>query len=287
MIRKGDILGGRFEIRDKLGAGAQGEVFRALDQRDGTAVAVKVLRHEVSNEEFRERMAREADAMGKLEGTSAVRLVEFGTEPRGITYLAMELLQGEGLDQHLTHRKNAGRPLSSNEVLELLEPVAGTLQLAHEAGIVHRDLKPSNIFIHRTATLLATKVLDFGLAKLFYRDPRTRTGMVAGTKAYIPPEAFTGNQALIDHRVDIYALGVLVFVCFAGRTPFDSKLDWAPFLREIRRPARPKLSPHRSDLPDAVDTWLEQALAIDRDQRFFSMKETWSSLSRALSHPRG
>jgi serine/threonine-protein kinase len=167
-------------------------------------------------------------------------------------------------------------------MLELLRPIAGTLEAAHKLGIVHRDLKPSNIFVVDAAYGGGVRLMDFGLAKLMGADSLTGEGMVAGTPSYIAPEAWRGNPKDLDHRIDVYSLGVMVFRCLAGQAPYvtSSLLD---LCRWAQQGARPSLRDLRPGLPAGIDPWVEKALAIDPADRFQSVRSMWSSLEALLS----
>jgi serine/threonine protein kinase/tetratricopeptide (TPR) repeat protein len=204
---KGAVLGGRFEIERLAGAGGMGTVYRALDRSTGTTVAIKVLRDDVNAPRF----LREADVLRRLRHPGVVAHVAHGTEPPA--FLAMEWLDGEDLGSRLDRGS-----LTLRESLALIGAVADVVAAAHAAGVVHRDLKPTNVFLVG-ASLDRVKVIDFGIARHDGGAVLTGTGGVLGTPAYMAPEQIRGAHA--DARVDVFALGVILYQCIAGRLPFD------------------------------------------------------------------
>ncbi len=166
-------------------------------------------------------------------------------------------------------------------MLQLLRPIASTLDAAHAQGIVHRDLKPSNIFVLDQESGGGVRLMDFGLVKLLGADSLTADGMVAGTPSYIAPEAWAGDSKKLDHRIDVYSLGVLVFRCLSGHVPHDTKsllelCQWA------QGGDRPSLQALRPSLSPAVDAWVQKALAINPKDRFQSVRTMWATLESVL-----
>lgn len=282
-MEPGYVLDDRYVIEALVGKGGHGKVYRALDRDLSCPVAIKVLYGDVAAEhEFRVRMKREARAMGQLSGTSAVQIMAFNKTSWGALYIVMEYLEGTDLDRHCAAAERAGEPLSIRDLVDILDPIAGTLQAAHERGIIHRDVKGGNVFVMRSAVRGRSRLLDFGLAKDISLDPLTRTGMIAGSPAYIAPEAWTGRPKPIDHRVDVYSLGVLLFRVLARRLPFDASVPIDQLLRAVTRDPRPSLHALRPDLPPAVDAWVSRALAIDREERFFNVATMWRDFVRVV-----
>jgi serine/threonine-protein kinase len=282
-MEPGDVLDDRYEIRELIGKGGHGKVYRAVDRELHQPVAIKVLYGDVAAElEFRERMLREARAMGTLAGTNAVQVMAFHKTSWGALYLVMEYLDGCDLEQHLRALEQDGTRLGRTEMTAIVGPVAHTLQVAHERGIIHRDVKPANVFVLKSHARGRSRLLDFGLAKDISLDPLTRTGMVAGSPSYIPPEAWKGRPTPVDHRADVYGFGVLLFRVFAGRLPFNPNQTIDNLLRDVTRAKRPSLHAIRPDLHPSIDDWLQQALAIDREERFHSIQALWTSLDTVL-----
>jgi serine/threonine-protein kinase len=279
----GHVLDDRYEIQQLIGKGGHGKVYLALDRHLSQPVAIKVLYGEAAAErEFRERMQREARAMGQLAGTSAVQVMAFNRTDWGALYLVMEFLEGQDLGQHLKECEQSGRFLPIAELREILEPIAHTLQQAHERGIIHRDVKAANVFVMKHRARGRSRLLDFGLAKDISLDPITRTGMVAGSPAYIAPESWLGKPKPIDHRVDVYGFGVLIYRVLAGKLPFNPNVTIDQLLIEVTRGERPKLHAIRRDLHPTIDDWVERALAVDREARFHSVDALWRFLDIVL-----
>jgi serine/threonine-protein kinase len=223
---------GPFEILAPLGRGGMGEVWRARDTRVGRPVALKVLPEEFfDSEERRQRFEREARMLASLNHPGVAALYSFeeipGPSPASSRrLLAMELVEGEGLDQ-----KIASAPLSREESLSCAAQIAEALEAAHERGIIHRDLKPSNVKVRPDGTV---KILDFGLARMV-DDPRasdatgaptvtsggTGTGVVLGTAAYMSPEQARGKP--LDRRTDVFSFGCLLYECLTGQRAFKGQ----------------------------------------------------------------
>jgi len=279
----GETIGERYRILGKLGAGAHGVVYRARDLETRDEVALKFLGDgKALDPEFCRRLEREALAMARLRGTSAVYVHALNTAPDGMLYLVMELLVGKDLESYLRDAERLGGKLKKAKLLEILRPVVGTLDAAHRQGIVHRDLKPSNVFVVDPERGGGVRLLDFGLAKLLGAGVLTADGVVAGTPSYIAPEAWEGNPQALDHRIDLYSFGVLVFRCLGGRTPSPSGnlLDvcaWA------MRGERPSLHALRPSLPAGIDDWVQKSLAIKPRDRFQTVQSQWAALEGLLA----
>ena len=199
----------RYQLLDKLGQGGFGAVYKAFDQVLSREVAIKLLN--LSNENQEEMVMRfqvESRVASRLEHQNIVRVYDFGRDDNGRCYLVSELLKGDSLHAHLKAKKKL--PLSL--AIDILYQVGSALELAHEQQTVHRDIKPPNIFLKepmRGASFV--KLLDFGIAKVMGGDESlTVTGQIMGTPHYMSPEQIV-NIKLVDHRSDIYSLGV-VFV---------------------------------------------------------------------------
>ncbi len=221
---------GAYEILTLLGAGGMGEVYRAKDARIDRAVAVKVLPEEFfESEEGRQRFEREARMLASLNHPGIATLYSFEEIPgpslsSSRHLLVMELVEGESLEQ-----KAAAGPLPLEEALSCARQIAEALEAAHERGIVHRDLKPANVMISPEGKV---KLLDFGLAKAFERDPSspevsqsptltargTEAGVILGTAAYMSPEQARGKP--VDKRTDVFAFGCVLYKCLTGRRAF-------------------------------------------------------------------
>lgn len=281
-IPVGEIVAQRYELLDVIGRGGQGTVYRARDLSRGELVAVKVIQgHLARHPDVVERMAREQQAMLALAGTHAVGFLDLCSSEQGALCLVMELLHGQELETTLVELENRGERLSVAQLVAMLTPIVETLEKAHSVGIVHRDLKPGNIFLLSAEVGGGSRLLDFGFARLSDSKRVTNTGMVMGSPSYIAPEMWKGQGKSADHRVDVYAFGVIVYRALAGELPFPNH-SMQETLMLVTQAKRPSLHQRRPDLPPRVDAWVETALAIDREQRFQSVRACWNELLWAL-----
>ena len=280
MVQAGDELDGRYRLIAEIGAGTFGVVYRGRDLETRGEVAIKIMK-QAADPKQAQRFEREALALARLRGTSAIFVHAFGKTPTGAPYIVMELLVGRDLESFLVEAEARGGRLKASKLLELLRPVAQTLTRAHQHGILHRDLKPSNVFVVDARAGGGVRLLDFGLAKLIGIETLTQTGMVAGTPSYIGPEAWRGEKDL-DHRIDVYSLGVLVFRCLSGQVPYPTK-SMIDLCRWATSGERPSLCALRPGLPPAIDDWTRKALAIDPQSRFQSVDSLWAALESIVS----
>ncbi len=276
----GEVIEGRYKILDRLGEGAHGIVFRARDVETRGEVALKFLKAGLGlDQEFNRRLEREATAMAKLRGTCAVYVHGLRLNHDGMTYLVMDMLRGMDLEKYLRRAEDVGGRIKAQKLLTILRPVAETLSQAHRQNVVHRDLKPANIMVLKEG---GVRLLDFGLVKLLDEHSLTGEGIVAGSPSYIAPEAWKGDPSALDHRIDIYSLGMIVFRALSGTTPVTSGqvleiLQWAT------QGKRPSLKAHRPKLPDAIDGWVAKALAANPDERFQDVQTMWATLEGLLN----
>ncbi len=223
----GETLDGRFKVAQPIGRGGMGTVYRALDVPLSRHVAIKVLRAaRASHPDAVGRFMREVKVLAALRHPNTVVLHGFGALPNGSAYMVTELLDGETLNARLKRR---GGALALPEALKLGAAVSRSLAQAHRKGIVHRDLKPDNVFHDQVdEDLEVVKVLDFGIAK-FFEKPRgeesretsykTAQHDLVGTPAFLSPEQIQEHD--VDGRADLYALGIILYQCLAGRLPFN------------------------------------------------------------------
>lgn len=255
-------------------------VYRAFDYETQSTVAVKVLKNTVAEDsDYSVRLWREAQALRALWGTSVVRIHKFGFDSSGDVYLVMEYLQGETLEERIERVESRGERMNGIEVLLLLDPVARALETAHSKGIVHRDVKPSNIYLVNDELGGGVRLMDFGLAKTLGGEEFTQAGMVAGSPSYIAPEIWRGTA--IDHRIDVYSLGAIVFRTLTGKVPFESS-SMLELLQAVVRAVRPRITTYRPELHPAIDSWAARALAIDPNQRFPYVSSMWMELISVL-----
>ena len=262
------LVAARFDLGERRGAGGMGAVYRALDRVTGHTVALKLLREDRTAEV--DRFEHEAEVLATLQHDAIVRYVAHGRTADGL-YLAMEWLEGVDLSERLERT-----PLAPADAIEMLARIAEALGMAHARGIVHRDVKPSNIFLPGGDPARA-KLLDFGVARSTIGDrPITQAGTALGTPGYMAPEQARGERDL-DARVDVFALGAVLFRCLAGSAPFDAGNTIAVLTRVLFEEP-PPLWMVRPDLPASVHELVAKALAKPRDHRFGDGAE----LARAL-----
>lgn len=247
---------GPYRIVEPLGAGAMGAVFRALDVEAGTEVAIKVLHERRATQAVVcERLKREAEVIQAIDHPNVVRVLASGTSPDGRPYLAMELLRGRTLAEVICEG-----PQGWMRVAHLVRELARGLAAAHDKGFVHRDLKPCNVMVLDGPEPEHIKILDFGIVGMI-SDPRTRLtddGMVLGTPIYMSPEQLVSSS--VDHRADLYALGIMAYELLTGAPPFDGAF------REI---AAKHLMAAPAPLPECggLDILIGQLLAKDATRR--------------------
>jgi serine/threonine-protein kinase len=282
MIAVGQTIG-NYLITAKLGEGGMGVVYLAEHPVIGRKVAMKAIHPELSrNPEVVSRFVTEAKAVNQIGNEHIVDIHDFGTTADGEFYFIMEFLHGEVLVDRI--RRSA--PLEPERALAIAAQVADALGASHQHGIIHRDLKPENVFLitkgHATDFV---KVLDFGLAKLTQGDDKvshkTRTGSVMGTPYYMSPEQCEG-KANIDHRADIYSLGVILFEMATKNVPFGGEGYGEIIVKHITTPA-PSPRAINPLLPYSVEAIIMRALAKRRDERFQTMEE----FAAALLDPEG
>lgn len=278
--RCGEVVGERYRLVQVIDRGGQAAVYRGVDLRMGDEVAVKViLPPRKPDAAWRDRMLREVHALTVLAGTAAVRVYHQVWGDDGTLFLIMELLHGANLETCLDAAKERGDRLGLADLKPIMEPVVSTLEAAHAAGILHRDLKPGNIYVQRDGSV---RLLDFGFAKFLRMRSVTLAGHIAGSPSYIAPECWKEETESLDQRIDVYGLSAVLFRALAGRPPFVGE-GVIQIMRQCATAPRPSLHALRPDLPPAVDDWVQAALAIDRNERFQTVRASWRALCTALA----
>jgi serine/threonine protein kinase len=282
----GQTLDGRYRIERKIGEGGMGVVFAARHTVIERPLAIKVLKRAVMRDQATiQRFVQEAKAASRINHPNIVEVTDFGTTPDGLTYSVMELVEGETLTRAIKH----GAPFPARRVIRVAMQLARALGAAHDKGIVHRDLKPENVFlVDREERPDFVKIVDFGIAKMMPVEgeaqgsaPRlTRVGTVFGTPDYMAPEQAAGRLD-IDHRVDIYALGTILYEMLVGRVPHKADSLVRTIAMQMFDPADPP-SQVRPDLaiPKSLELLVMRCLAKERGERFQKMSELGEELER-------
>jgi serine/threonine protein kinase len=265
-----DLLGrqvGEYLILAMLGGGSYGSVYRAVHERSGMMVAIKLLHRPIDDVES-QRVIVEARAAAMLNHPHVVQVYDLAMTTDRRPYIVMQLLDGKPLSAVIR------QGMEVRTAVAIANDVLAALGVAHARGVIHRDLKPDNIFITKGHAL----IVDFGLAKLI-ADPRspslTATGDALGTPAYMAPEQIRGEIA--DGRADLYALGGVLFEMLAGRPPFEGNATYAVFDAHLHKPP-PSITTLRPDVPPAIDAAIARALAKSPGARF----ATAADMQRAL-----
>lgn len=259
-----------YDIQEKLGQGGMGEVFLARDTKLGRDVALKFLpaSHQ-ADREARARLLREAQAVSKLIHANivAIHAIEHADNN---DFIVMEYVRGESLDEVI-----ASRAITVRQAIAYARELVDALSLAHSEGVVHRDIKTSNVIISERGQ---AKMLDFGLATFSGATQLTEAGSTMGTMAYMAPEQIEGGK--IDHRSDLFSIGVVFYEMIAGRRPFDGATR-ATLAHAIQTRAPEPLARYKSDVPDEVQRIIEKALRKNPDERYQSAADMLADL-RAL-----
>lgn len=271
----GCIVDERYEVVQLLGEGGMGSVYRVRHRVLGRQFALKALRSEYARDRaLAERFVQEARAAAAISNPHVVSITDFGMLDQGQPYFVMELLEGQTLSSVMRERG----VLAPEFVVGVARAVASALASAHEVGVIHRDLKPDNIILLGDAnTPTSLKVLDFGLAKLLGTNRLTRDDVVYGTPQYMSPEQASGEE--LDRRVDVYALGILMYEMVTGRVPFEADSYMGVLTQQLYAEPTPptQLRPELSRCP-GLEAIILGCLRKQRDERMSGMQQVICAL---------
>lgn len=270
----GQVIDGRYRVERLIGKGGMGRVYAVRHVVVGKVAAMKVLRAGVEEGDgVLQRFVREAQAANAVRSRHIVEMSDFGQLPSGSFYMVMEHLEGESFGRLLSRGA-----LDRRQLVHVFTQIARALEQAHRAGVVHRDLKPDNVFlVEEHGDPLFVKLLDFGIAKVIHADTShlTETGVILGTPYYMSPEQ--ARAEAVDHRTDIYALGVMMYRAFTGKLPFVA--DSAIGVLTAHLTETPELPSKVSDVDVPTERIILRCLEKKKEARFQSMAEVAAALS--------
>ncbi|HEX4353530.1 MAG TPA: serine/threonine-protein kinase, partial [Polyangiales bacterium] len=271
----GAVLAETYELRRVIGEGGMGSVYEARHTRlFSKRFAIKVLHGDLTRQpEVVDRFLREAEATSALHHPNIVGVLDVNQLPDGRPYIVAELLEGQQLGDYFERHGK----LASEEAVAICRPICHALMAAHGKDIVHRDIKPENLFLVGEGEQRTTKVLDFGISRVGdAAGSNTKTGMILGTPAYMPPEQARGQR--VDHRADIYAVGAILYEAVTGKAPFESDDPIATLGAVLTQsPVSPRS--FAPDLSAGLELVIQKAMAKSPDDRYASMREFDAALA--------
>lgn len=272
----GQTIGRRYKIENLLGQGGMSAVYKGTDPNLRRPVAIKLIHpHLATDAEFVRRFEEEAAAVAQLRHPNIIQVYDFNHDD-DTYFMVLEFIAGESLFQRLTQLHRQGQRLPMPEAIRLLTAICEAVQYAHDRNLIHRDLKPANVMINPAEQPI---LMDFGIAKIVGGARNTATGALVGTPTYISPEQVRGEA--LDHRVDIYALGVILYEMIAGRVPFDSDSALSIMLMHVNEPV-PDIRQLNRNVPTGLIAVIEKALAKQPAHRFQSAREMAAALKPYL-----
>jgi eukaryotic-like serine/threonine-protein kinase len=277
----GRMINDRYRILATIARGGMGKVYRAEQQPLGRLVALKVLTPNYSGDsdpEFHKRFFLEASIASKLTHPNTVTIFDYGKTDDEIFYIAMELLEGRTL--HRLLREEA--PLSADRTMHVARQICRSLREAHNLGVIHRDLKPANVYLlHHGDERDVVKVLDFGLVKNLEDkgEDLTQAGLFMGSPKYMSPEQIRGERC--DARVDIYALGVIMYEMLTGKVPFDRQNSVNILMAHIQEEVPPFRTMNANvNVPPALEAVVRKCMAKSVEARYASMEEVLTAIKQ-------
>jgi serine/threonine-protein kinase len=272
----GTIIDQKYAVVRVLGEGGMGVVYLARDIHTGLDVVIKAIRSELAHRaDVRQRTLAEGRALAQIDHPNVVHLKSVVVDGTSL-WLVMQYIEGESLETKIAGFVARHEHMPIDEALATLRQIASGLAAAHQEGVIHRDMKPANVLIRRKDGM--AKVTDFGIAKVPSDVSREQTKGILGSLWYMSPEQVTGRRDL-DKRVDIYALGIVLYQMLVGEVPFDAESEYEIMRKHAEEPM-PRASAKRPDVPMVVDDIIQKACAKDRAQRYQSCEE----LVAAIDH---
>jgi eukaryotic-like serine/threonine-protein kinase len=283
----GSTLSGRYLVTRKIGQGGMGAVYEATHTLIGKRVAVKVLLEKYAQREaIVKRLKQEAQLASSIGNEHIIDITDFGNTEDGRTFVVMEFLEGESMAECLGREPK----MAEQRILRIASQCASALAAAHAKGVVHRDIKPENIFLLKRKEQDYIKVVDFGISKSLRASDTdeeavrlTQTGMVLGTPLYMSPEQARGDEDL-DHRVDIYALGIIMYEAASGRVPFSGN-NYLSVISQVLNEEPKSLREIRPELSDEFEAIVLRAIAKDRKDRYADANEMLADITAVLDDP--
>ena len=280
----GHIIG-KVRVEKFLARGGMAEVYLGRHLTLDRPVAVKVMHsHIEADPDLLERFQREARVVASLRHPNIVQVLDFDTH-EGHPYMVMEYLRGQSLSSYLKYLHETDQRLSYEQISRLLGGIASGIDYAHTQSAIHRDIKPGNILLHsRSRNFLKNTpitrsiepiITDFGLVRIAHAKTQTASGLVSGTPAYMSPEQARGEK--VDHRTDIYSLGIILYEMLAGRVPFEGDSAMAIIYQHIHEPPPPI-----EDLPPQLQVVIDRALAKNPDERYQHANQMAADFNEAI-----
>ncbi|MEM6530430.1 MAG: protein kinase, partial [Chloroflexota bacterium] len=270
----------RYEIGERIGTGGMARVFRAKDTALDRDVAVKVLHEHLADDDtFRARFEREAKFLASFHHPNVIQIYDYATLREGnrhLCYMVMTYLPGHSLKDVMDENLANDRLMPQKQVVQIIRDIARALDYAHEAGMVHRDVKPANILFDERGRAVLT---DFGIARMVEYSKLTQENMAVGTPAYMAPEQAAGDT--VDHRTDIYALGVILYELLAGTPPFGNDGSLSVLLSHLNKPV-PALTTFEHINNTYMDSVIFKALAKVPEERYQSAGAMAEDLAKAI-----
>ncbi|MFN2153047.1 MAG: serine/threonine protein kinase, partial [Anaerolineales bacterium] len=274
----GYSLNNRYQVKELLGQGGMSSVYRAYDPQLRRDVAIKIIHPHLSDDpKFVRRFEEEAAAVARLRHPNIRQVFDSGHDADTF-YMVLEFLPGETLKERLNSYAQDHQLMPLNEVITITQQICEAVAYAHRHGVIHRDIKPSNVIISEQGEAVLT---DFGIAKMVGIEEFTATGAVIGTAAYISPEQIQGEG--VDHRTDIYAIGVMLFEMVSGTPPFEADSVLPLMMKHINEPI-PDLRQRVPALPPEMIAIIEKSLAKDPSKRYQTADDIAANLG-SLSAP--